>query len=147
MLLEQEAELGVEVVAEAAHQVVAERAHHADDVDAVVLVETMVLDRDVGRERVPAPLAGAVTLGQKVEALERREIEEVNARLAPFRVFAGIESDILPDGSLDYPAEVLAELAGLQESATGERMKQTLAQVRRGYDSHIAAVRTSGSSV
>src|SRR5690606_23599364 len=27
---------------------------------------------------------------------------------APFRIFKGIESDILADGSLDYPAEVLA---------------------------------------
>jgi DNA polymerase (family 10) len=34
----------------------------------------------------------------------------VNERLAPFRIFCGVESDILGDGGLDYPQEVLAEL-------------------------------------
>lgn len=36
------------------------------------------------------------------------EIDELNKELAPFRIFKGIESDILSDGSLDYPDEVLA---------------------------------------
>lgn len=36
------------------------------------------------------------------------EIDALNARLSPFRIFKGIESDILSDGSLDYPDEVLA---------------------------------------
>jgi len=42
--------------------------------------------------------------------LERQwaEIDALNAELAPFRILKGIESDILPDGSLDYPDEVLA---------------------------------------
>lgn len=35
------------------------------------------------------------------------EIDELNKELAPFRIFKGIESDILSDGSLDYPEEVL----------------------------------------
>lgn len=39
---------------------------------------------------------------------QHAEIEQLNARLAPFRIFKGIESDILPDGSLDYAPEVLA---------------------------------------
>jgi DNA polymerase (family X) len=39
---------------------------------------------------------------------QHREIEELNAKLAPFRIFKGIESDILDDGSLDYAPEVLA---------------------------------------
>ncbi|MGA2614371.1 MAG: DNA polymerase/3'-5' exonuclease PolX [Spirochaetia bacterium] len=39
-----------------------------------------------------------------------REIRKLNEILAPFRVFAGVESDILPDGSLDYPDDVLAQL-------------------------------------
>ncbi len=38
-----------------------------------------------------------------------REIEELNKQLAPFKIFRGIESDILPDGSLDYAPEVLNE--------------------------------------
>ncbi len=36
------------------------------------------------------------------------EIDALNAKLSPFRIFKGIESDILSDGSLDYPDEVLA---------------------------------------
>lgn len=36
------------------------------------------------------------------------EINELNKELAPFKIFKSIESDILPDGSLDYPNEVLA---------------------------------------
>ncbi|HUF02081.1 MAG TPA: DNA polymerase/3'-5' exonuclease PolX [Gaiellaceae bacterium] len=39
-----------------------------------------------------------------------REIEEVNARVEPFRVLRGIEVNIRADGSLDMPDEVLAEL-------------------------------------
>jgi DNA polymerase (family 10) len=41
-------------------------------------------------------------------AEQQREIEALNERLAPFRIFKGIESDILADGSLDYPDEVLS---------------------------------------
>jgi DNA polymerase (family X) len=36
------------------------------------------------------------------------EIDQLNVELAPFKIFKGIESDILTDGSLDYPEEVLA---------------------------------------
>ena len=39
---------------------------------------------------------------------QHQEIDRLNAELAPFRIFKGIESDILGDGSLDYPSEVLA---------------------------------------
>lgn len=42
----------------------------------------------------------------RVEA-QHREIEALNAKLAPFKIFKGIESDILNDGSLDYSDEVL----------------------------------------
>lgn len=38
---------------------------------------------------------------------QHREIDELNKELAPFRIFKGIESDILNDGSLDYPEEIL----------------------------------------
>lgn len=40
-------------------------------------------------------------------AEQQRETDELNKELAPFKVFKGIESDILNDGSLDYPEEVL----------------------------------------
>lgn len=36
------------------------------------------------------------------------EIDELNEELTPFRIIKGIESDILNDGSLDYPDEVLS---------------------------------------
>jgi len=36
------------------------------------------------------------------------EIDRLNRALAPFKIFKGIESDILGDGSLDYPDELLA---------------------------------------
>ena len=50
--------------------------------------------------------------GLSVERLREQmaETAEVNERLAPFRIFCGIESDILTDGSLDYPDDVLAQL-------------------------------------
>lgn len=39
---------------------------------------------------------------------QHAEIDQLNQELAPFRIFKGIESDILGDGSLDYPQDVLA---------------------------------------
>ena len=38
---------------------------------------------------------------------QHKEIDELNAELAPFKIFKGIESDILYDGSLDYEPEIL----------------------------------------
>jgi DNA polymerase (family X) len=40
--------------------------------------------------------------------LQHQEIEKLNTKLAPFKIFKGIESDILNDGSLDYDDEVLS---------------------------------------
>ncbi|WP_373552837.1 helix-hairpin-helix domain-containing protein [Haliscomenobacter sp.] len=37
------------------------------------------------------------------------EIDALNQELAPFRIFKGIESDILNDGSLDYPEAILSK--------------------------------------
>lgn len=38
---------------------------------------------------------------------QQEEIKKLNVELAPFIIFSGIESDILTDGSLDYPEEIL----------------------------------------
>lgn len=48
--------------------------------------------------------------GLEIERIikQHQEIDQLNQELAPFKIFKGIESDILPDGSLDYPSEVLA---------------------------------------
>lgn len=40
---------------------------------------------------------------------QHEEIDALNAQLAPFKIFKGIESDILFDGSLDYPVEILSQ--------------------------------------
>ena len=53
---------------------------------------------------------------------QAEEIAEANERLAPFRVLRGIECDILPDGSLDLPDDVLAELDWVMASVhAGQR--------------------------
>ncbi len=38
---------------------------------------------------------------------QHKEIDALNKELAPFKIFKGIESDILADGSLDYSKDVL----------------------------------------
>lgn len=52
-----------------------------------------------------AGYAGGLSI-DRVKA-QHIEIDELNDELAPFRIFKGIESDILMDGSLDYPDEIL----------------------------------------
>jgi DNA polymerase (family 10) len=39
---------------------------------------------------------------------QHEEIDELNKKLKPFRIFKSIESDILNDGSLDYSPDILA---------------------------------------
>ena len=39
---------------------------------------------------------------------QQEEIKKLNEELAPFKILSGIESDILSDGSLDYPDDILA---------------------------------------
>lgn len=41
---------------------------------------------------------------------QRAEIDALNATYDDFRIFSGVECDILKDGSLDYPDEILAML-------------------------------------
>jgi DNA polymerase (family 10) len=70
----------------------------------------------------------------------RRQAEEIaaaNERLAPFRILRGIEVDILPDGSLDLPDDVLVELEWVQASvhagqraSKAELTKRTLEAMR-----------------
>lgn len=57
------------------------------------------------------------------------EIEILNNELAPFRIFKGIESDILNDGALDYPEEVLQQfdfiIASIHSSFSISREEMT----------------------
>lgn len=52
----------------------------------------------------------AYARGLKTEDVLRQweEIDQLNQELDGIRILKGIESDILPDGSLDYPDEILA---------------------------------------
>ena len=65
---------------------------------------------------------------EKVQ-LQLKEIDELNNELAPFKIFKGIESDILLDGSLDYPNEVLKSfdfiVSSIHSSLGMDRKKAT----------------------
>ncbi|MBI3233164.1 MAG: DNA polymerase/3'-5' exonuclease PolX [Bacteroidetes bacterium] len=47
-------------------------------------------------------------LSEERVRLQHQEIDALNIKLAPFKIFKGIESDILSDGSLDYSDDVLS---------------------------------------
>jgi DNA polymerase (family X) len=66
------------------------------------------------------PAVGAVR-GLTADDVRRQaeEIAAANELLAPFRVLRGIECDILADGRLDLPDDVLAELDWVQASVHG----------------------------
>jgi DNA polymerase (family 10) len=66
------------------------------------------------------PAVGAVR-GLTADDVRRQgeEIAAASEKLAPFRVLRGIECDILPDGRLDLPDDVLAELDWVQASVHG----------------------------
>jgi DNA polymerase (family X) len=72
------------------------------------------------------PAVGAVR-GLTADEVRRQaeEIASANELLTPFRVLRGIECDILPDGRLDLPDDVLAELEWVQASVHGgQRMRR-----------------------
>lgn len=72
------------------------------------------------------PAVGAVR-GLTPDDVRRQgeEIAAANEVLDPFRVLRGTECDILPDGRLDLPNDVLAELDWVQASVHGgQRMPQ-----------------------
>jgi DNA polymerase (family 10) len=54
--------------------------------------------------------SAAYAHGLKESAIAKQhdEVDALNARLKGFRVLKGIECDILPDGSMDYPDKILA---------------------------------------
>ncbi len=66
------------------------------------------------------PAVGAVH-GLTPDEVRRQadEIAAANELLAPFRILRGIECDILPDGRLDLPDDVLSELDWVQASVHG----------------------------
>jgi DNA polymerase (family 10) len=77
-----------------------------------------------------AHYAGGLTIGE----IERQhaEIDRLNARYrGRFRVFRGIESDILADGSLDYPDDILRRFDFVVASIHGQFKMNREAQTRR----------------
>jgi DNA polymerase (family 10) len=66
------------------------------------------------------PAVGAVP-GLSADDVRRQaaDVAAANELLAPFTVLRGIEVDILPDGRLDLPDDVLAELDWVQASVHG----------------------------
>jgi DNA polymerase (family 10) len=78
------------------------------------------------------PAVGAVR-GLTPDDVRRQadEIAAANDLLAPFRVLRGIECDILPDGRLDLPDDVLAELDWVQASVHGGQRMPRLEMTKR----------------
>ncbi len=91
------------------------------------------------------PAVGAVP-GLNADAVRRQadEIAAANERLAPFRVLAGIECDILPNGELDLADDVLAELDWVQASVhggqRGTREQLTARSVAALENPHVSAL-------
>ena len=88
--------------------------------DGKASVLEMARGGERARLRVPRdlrPHAGRPRRARARRGRVRRQAEEIaaaNEPLAPFRVLRGSECDILPDGSLDLPDDVLAELDWVQ---------------------------------
>jgi DNA polymerase (family 10) len=87
------------------------------------------------------PAVGAVR-GLTADDVRRQaeEIAAANDLLAPFRVLRGIECDVLADGRLDLPDDVLAELDWVQASVHGgqrmpasEMTKRVVEALRNPY--------------
>lgn len=73
-------------------------------------------------------------------AAQHQEVDALNAKLAPFKIFKSIESDILSDGSLDYTAQVLstfdlviASVHSNLKMSEERAMERVLAAVRNPY--------------
>jgi DNA polymerase (family 10) len=78
------------------------------------------------------PAVGAVR-GLTPDDVRRQaaEIAAANEVLAPFRILRGIECDILADGRLDLPDDVLAELDWVQASVHGGQRMRAPEMTRR----------------
>jgi DNA polymerase (family X) len=80
-----------------------------------------------------------VVPGLDADGIRRQaeDIEHANAQLAPFRILRGSECDILHDGSLDLPDDVLAELEWVQASVhagqrqSSEQLTQRMTEAAR----------------
>jgi DNA polymerase (family 10) len=90
-----------------------------------------------------AHYAGGLTI-EEIEQ-QQAEIDRLNAAFGGrFRIFKGIESDILPDGSLDYPDDVLRRFDFIIGSIHGQfrldRQAQTERLVRAASNPFITVI-------
>lgn len=90
-----------------------------------------------------AHYAGGLSVEQIAE--QHREADRLNKRFGKdFRILKGIESDILADGSLDYPAEVLDRFDFVVASIHGrfklDRKAQTERLLRAISDPHTTII-------
>jgi len=111
---------------------------HTDASDGVATLEQMA---DATRSRAYAYLgvtdhsrsahyAGGLSIDE-IEA-QHAEIDRLNAGYdGSFRIFKGIESDILPDGSLDYPEDILRRFDFIIGSVHGQFRMDREAQTER----------------
>jgi DNA polymerase (family X) len=77
-----------------------------------------------------AHYAGGLSLDE-IES-QHAEIDRLNETFGDgFRIFKGIESDILPDGSLDYPDDVLSSFDFIVASVHGQFRLDKKAQTQR----------------
>ncbi|TNE60337.1 MAG: DNA polymerase/3'-5' exonuclease PolX [Bacteroidetes bacterium] len=71
---------------------------------------------------------------------QMEEIDALNAEMAPFRILKGIESDILYDGALDYPDEILQQfdfvIASVHSNLKMDREKATERIIRAIENPH-----------
>jgi DNA polymerase (family X) len=86
-----------------------------------------------------------VVPGLDADDLRRQgeEIAAANEQLAPFRILRGSECDILADGTLDLPDDVLAELDWVQASVhAGQRQSRDQLTMRTLAAVHHPSVRS-----
>lgn len=111
--------------------------NHSTYSDGINTLEEMAIAcKDAGYEYLgicdhsrSAQYAGGLSIEKVAE--QQEEIARLNEQLAPFRIFSGIESDILGDGSLDYPDEILSTFDFIVASVhSGLRMDKEKATQR-----------------
>ena len=124
---------------------------HTDASDGVNTLEEMAeAARSRGYEYIgitdhskSAHYAGGLTIPEVEE--QHAEIDRLNERFGGrFRIFKGIESDILPDGSLDYPDEILRRFDLIIASVHGQfrmgRDAQTERLVRASANPFVSVI-------
>jgi DNA polymerase (family 10) len=76
-------------------------------------------------------------------AVQHQEIDALNERLAPFKIFKSIESDILSDGSLDYKPQVL-DTFDLVIASVHSNLKMSL---EKAMDRVLTAIRNPYTTI